>query len=84
MKRLVVCTRLLGPISKKGSEAMSEETITITKKEYEELSNDSLLLSFLEGHGVDNWQGYDDAISEYRKYLKAEKILLTSGDLPLE
>ena len=39
-----------------------EETVTISKKEYEELLEDQLLLQCLQGAGVDNWQGYDDAI----------------------
>ena len=39
-----------------------EETITISKKEYEELLKDSQFLDCLQGAGVDNWQGYDDAV----------------------
>lgn len=41
---------------------MEEEMVTITKKEYDELSEDSLFLSFLEAAGVDNWDGYGIAI----------------------
>ena len=39
-----------------------EETITITKKEYEQLQRDQWLLECLRGAGVDNWEGYDYAI----------------------
>jgi len=39
-----------------------EEMITITKKEYNELMEDSVLLSFLNAAGVDNWDGYEYAI----------------------
>lgn len=39
-----------------------EETVTISKKEYESLLEDSEKLSALEAAGVDNWQGYDDAM----------------------
>jgi len=39
----------------------TEETITITKKEYESLLEDSKWLQALEGAGVDNWSGYDYA-----------------------
>lgn len=39
-----------------------DETITITKKEYESLRADSKKLTYLEDYGVDNWQGYDDAM----------------------
>ena len=39
-----------------------EETITISKKEYEELLEDQKLLLCLQGAGVDNWSGYDDAM----------------------
>jgi hypothetical protein len=38
-----------------------EETITISKKEYENLLKDSKKLSALENAGVDNWEGYDYA-----------------------
>lgn len=38
-------------------------TITITKSEYRQLLKDSELLSRLEGAGVDNWNGWDDARS---------------------
>lgn len=39
-----------------------EETVTISKKEYEELLEDQLLLQCLQGAGVDNWEGYDYAL----------------------
>ena len=39
-----------------------EETITISKKEYESLLEDQKLLQALQGAGVDNWSGYDYAI----------------------
>ena len=39
----------------------TEETITITKKEYQSLLQDSKWLQALEGAGVDNWSGYDYA-----------------------
>lgn len=39
-----------------------EETVTITKAEYETLLEDQKLLEALQGAGVDNWQGYWDAM----------------------
>ncbi len=36
--------------------------IAINKKLYEELIEDSRILSALRGAGVDNWDGYDDAM----------------------
>ena len=39
-----------------------EETVTISKKEYESLLEDSEKLSALEAAGVDNWEGYDNAM----------------------
>ena len=39
-----------------------EETITISKKEYESLLKDQKLLQCLQGAGVDNWEGYDYAL----------------------
>lgn len=38
-----------------------EETITITKEEYDRLEKDSEWLSCLEAAGVDNWIGFDEA-----------------------
>lgn len=37
---------------------MDEETITITKKEYDSLIEDSKFVRALEAAGVDNWEGY--------------------------
>ena len=39
----------------------NEEMITITKAEYDRLVEDSVWLSYLEGAGVDNWEGFDEA-----------------------
>ncbi len=39
-----------------------ELNITISKKEYESLSEDQKLLQCLQDAGVDNWSGYDYAI----------------------
>lgn len=44
---------------------MHEETVTITKKEYEELLESQRWLNCLENAGVDNWSGYDYACEEY-------------------
>ena len=41
---------------------MNEETITITKKEYLELVADSEFLNALRAAGVDNWEGYGEAV----------------------
>lgn len=37
----------------------------ITEKKYNELLGDSLRLSYLEGVGVDNWDGYDEAREQW-------------------
>lgn len=42
-----------------------EETVSISKKEYTELQNDSNFLRCLEGAGVDNWEGYEIAQDRY-------------------
>ncbi len=39
-----------------------EETITISKKEYDELVNAFYKLNALENAGVDNWEWYDEAM----------------------
>lgn len=39
------------------------EMITIPKSEYDRLCEDSLMLNCLEAAGVDNWDGFDEAIN---------------------
>lgn len=41
--------------------------VTISKKEYDELLDDSFFLECLTGAGVDNWEGYDYALKKYQK-----------------
>lgn len=36
-------------------------------KEIETLSRRVLLLEYLEAYGVDNWNGYEDAVREWEK-----------------
>ena len=43
---------------------MDEEMITISKKYYDSLVEDSQLLDRLRAAGVDNWGGYSEAFSE--------------------
>lgn len=43
---------------------MPEETITITKKEYDSLQDDSFWRACLEAGGVDNWSGYHDSLED--------------------
>lgn len=40
-----------------------KQMVTITKEEYESLIEDSLMLLALENAGVDNWNGYSDAMA---------------------
>ena len=40
----------------------TEETVTITQKEYDELLEREKKLDALEAGGVDNWELYDDAM----------------------
>lgn len=41
------------------------EMVTVTRKEYESLLENSEILSSLECAGVDNWEGYDLAMEEF-------------------
>lgn len=49
---------------KQSNKKVDDNSICITKKEYEELKHRDEFLSCLECAGVDNWGGYSDAISE--------------------
>lgn len=42
-----------------------EETVTITKKHYNDLLEDSRLLQCLQNAGVDNWDWYSEALKEF-------------------
>ncbi len=44
---------------------MTEEMVTISKREYDQLYDDSMLLNALRNFGVDNWCGWDEAREEY-------------------
>lgn len=46
------------------------KTIEITVEEYNRLIENELFLSCLEGVGVDNWEGYDDACTFFREELE--------------
>lgn len=45
---------------------MTEETVTITKQEYERLEKDAQWLVCLEMAGVDNWGGIEEAMRMFR------------------
>ena len=45
------------------------EMITIKKSYYDELMKNDLKLSALDAAGVDNWNGYDDAMDIFREWL---------------
>lgn len=47
-------------------------TITLTKEEYEQLIVDSNILDYLMVYGVDNWDGYDNALELYHKDYPSE------------
>jgi hypothetical protein len=46
---------------------MNEETVTISKKEYESLKDAARWLQCLENAGVDNWEGNDYAYELWRE-----------------
>lgn len=46
---------------------MNEETVTISKAEYESLKDDSRWVMCLENAGVDCWEGYDFARELYNE-----------------
>jgi hypothetical protein len=49
-----------------------DKKIAISEEEYEALLNDSILLNCLQMMGVDNWDGYDEAIEQYNEILEQE------------
>lgn len=50
-----------------------DKKISISEEEYDSLLNDSILLNCLQMMGVDNWDGYDEAIEQYNEILEQGK-----------
>lgn len=50
-----------------------DKKISISEEEYETLLKDSILLNCLQMMGVDNWDGYDEAIEQYNEILEQEE-----------
>ena len=50
-----------------------DKKISISEEEYKTLLNDSILLNCLQMMGVDNWDGYDDAIEQYQEIVQEEE-----------
>ena len=49
-----------------------DKKISISEDEYDALLRDSILLNCLQMMGVDNWDGYDDAIEQYQEILSQD------------
>lgn len=49
---------------------MEEETVTISKKEYDELVDAAMWADALDAAGVDCWDGYDFAQERYADFKK--------------
>lgn len=45
-----------------------QDSILLSKSEYEELMKASIFLDSLEAHGVDNWAGYGDAHEDFETF----------------
>ena len=50
------------------------ETVTISKTEYDSLYRDQIKLGALLAQGVDNWVGWDDAMESFHEVLSEEGI----------
>ena len=50
----------------------SEDFKVINSEEYEEMYDDGLFLTCLRNSGVDNWEGYSEAVEEYQQ-IKGEE-----------
>lgn len=61
------------PIDKTTHEGQAEETITILKSEYEKLKEDQIFLDCLQCSGVDNWEGYGEAVDIFDEQMRNNK-----------
>lgn len=48
----------------------ASDLVVMPKSEYEELLENSQFLQHLENAGLDNWAGYDEALSTYNSQLE--------------
>lgn len=53
-------------------EQRDDGKIVLTEEEYDRLVYRSDMLSYLEAYGVDNWNGYEEAMNEMRADLGEE------------
>ena len=51
----------------------NDKKISISEEEYDSLLKDSILLNCLQMMGVDNWDGYDEAIEQYNEIMEQEE-----------
>lgn len=51
---------------------ITREMVTLSKKEYDELVEDSMFLEALRMNGVDNWDWYDEAVKTFQE-MKSER-----------
>jgi hypothetical protein len=56
-----------------GEYDCGDKKISISEEEYDSLLKDSILLNCLQMMGVDNWDGYGDAIEQYQEILQQEE-----------
>ena len=50
-----------------------DKKISISEEEYDSLLKDSILLNCLQMMGVNNWDGYDEAIEQYNEIMEQEE-----------
>lgn len=55
------------PTEVSNSPEVVSDTITLSKDEYDELVRNQTFLTYLEGAGVDNWDGYEFAAEAFRE-----------------
>jgi len=64
-----------GEVEQGAAGVVMEETVTIAREDYEVLLRDSAKLYALENAGVDNWDGYEDAV-ELLAYRRAPSFVI--------
>jgi len=49
---------------------MDENMLIVPREDLERLEQRDYLLQCLESYGVDNWEGFDDAMNNFRSWMK--------------
>lgn len=61
--------------------ARLKSKLEVVEKLAREHELESIAMTYLDGAGVDNWDGYDDAMENYSEYINSDEFVSDFDDL---